>query len=63
MDKKFGKILNTSKESKKMYSYSSCAKDFIPCCVCAGECFLKNEKENYVKALVIGNKSDLDGDI
>ena len=43
-------------------------------CASAGECVLKNEERNYqrktvitlifkLKALVIGNKSDLDGDI
>ena len=57
-----------------MYNYSSCAKDFINFCAWAGECLLKNEEQNFqkktvitllfkLKALVIGNKSDLDGDI
>ena len=57
-----------------MYSYSSCAKDFIHFCVSAGKCLLKNEEQTFqkktviillfkLKALVIGNKSDLDGDI
>ena len=57
-----------------MYSYSSCAKDFINFCAWAGECLLKNEEQNFqkktvitllfkLKALVIGNKSDIDGDI
>ena len=57
-----------------MYSYSSRAKDFIYFCACAGECHLKNEEQNFykktvitllfkLKALVTGNKSDLDGEI
>ena len=57
-----------------MYSYSSCAKNCIHFCACAGECLLKSEEQNFqkktviilifkLKALVFDNKANLDGDI
>ena len=59
---------------EKKYRYNSCFKDFIHFCACAGKWLLKHEEQNFqkktlitllfkFKALVIGNKSDLDRDI
>ena len=50
-DEKFGEILNVRKESEKMHSYTSCAKDLIYFCTCVGECLLKMKSKTFRRKL------------
>ena len=47
-----GRSLIQGKAQKKMYSYSSYAKDFIHFCARADECLFKNEEQNFWKKTV-----------
>ena len=51
VDQKFGKVLHERDELGKMYSPSSCDKDFIHFCTCAGERLLKMKSNTFRRKL------------